>query len=198
MLSDYRFDTVLDIGCGEGLHAEVFRKAGKKVTALDYGKSPYALANNHLMDVIIADFLWHDFGEATYDAVWCSHVLEHQANPNLFLLKINSILKEGGVLALTVPPPKHQIVGGHVGLWNAGLLLYHLVLAGFDCSKAVVKKYDYNISVIVEKHSITLADKLVFDSGDITTIRPYLPAAINYQDWVDDIAFDGDIENIGF
>ena len=70
--------------------------------------------------------------------------------------KINSILKEGGVLAITVPPLKNEIVGGHLSLWNSGILLYQLVVAGFDCREAIVKKYGYNISVIVKKNKINI------------------------------------------
>ena len=61
-----------------------------------------------------------------------SHVLEHQFDPQRFLRKIYECLNPDGVLALTVPPRKDEIVGGHVSLWNGGLLLYHLVLAHLD------------------------------------------------------------------
>ena len=76
---------------------------------------------------------------------------EHQVNPNLFLKKIFNDLKEGGVLAITVPPLKHEIVGGHVTLWNAGLTMYQLVLAGFNCKNISIKSYGYNISVVLKK-----------------------------------------------
>lgn len=198
LIQDYKFDTVLDIGCGEGLHSEIFKSHGKTVTSLDYGKSPYVLNKENNQDFIIADFLEYDFYGKQYDAVWCSHVLEHQSNVNIFLRKINSVLKENGVLAITVPPLKSEIVGGHVCLWNAGLLLYNLVLAGFDCKKAIVKKYGYNISVIVKKKNIDIKSKLVFDNGDISTIRKYLPNKIKYNKNFKDISFNGDIENINW
>jgi hypothetical protein len=93
----------------------------------------------------------------------------------MFLRALAIDCKEGGILAVTVPPFKHEIVGGHVSLWNAGLLTYRLCLAGLDCSQIRLKKYDYNISAIVTKRSIDLP-KLVWDSGDIDTLRPYLPS----------------------
>lgn len=180
------------------MHSEIFKEYGKIVTSLDYGKSPYALDSNNKQDIIIADFMQYDFKDKIFDAIWCCHILEHSLNTNLFLEKINSILKEGGVLAITVPPLKNEIVGGHLSLWNAGLLLYQLVIAGFDCQDAIVKKYGYNISVIVKKNEIDIKNKLVYDNGDISTIKQYLPKQIKYDINFKDISFCGDIENIGW
>ena len=198
LLNNYNFKTVLDIGSGEGLHSEIFKEYGKIVTSLDYGKSPYALDSNNKQDIIIADFMQYDFKDKIFDAIWCCHILEHSLNTNLFLEKINSILKDGGILAITVPPLKNEIVGGHLSIWNAGLLLYQLVIAGFDCKDAIVKKYGYNISVIVKKNEIDIKNKLVYDNGDISTIKQYLPKQIKYDINFKDISFCGDIENIGW
>ena len=103
----------------------------------------------------------------------------------------------GGHISITVPPLKKQIVGGHVNLFNAGLLLYRMVLAGIDCSKAKVKAYDYDISVIVKKteapelHRL-LRNELYYDNGDIEQLAPYLPTGCRHQ------GFDGDIRNINW
>ncbi len=142
LISQYDFATVLDLGCGGGKHSEILRAAGKKVTAIDL--SP---AGN---EAIKADYLQYEFGEQ-FDCVWCCHVLEHQLNVHMFLRKILRDLKNGGILAITVPPLKHQIVSGHMTLWNAGLLLYNLVCAGFDCSAVAIKTYGYNVSIITAK-----------------------------------------------
>lgn len=156
------FTTVLDIGSGDGGHAKVLRSAGKHVTTID---------NNHNAD-INADYLNHGFDQ--FDAIWCAHVLEHQRNVGLFLDKINADLKEGGWLGITVPPLKHEIVGGHVSLWNMGLLLYNLILSGLDCSKAKTYQYGYNLSVLVRKKSINLP-QLRFANGDIEKLSRYFP-----------------------
>ena len=191
LLRDYTFQTVLDIGCGEGKHSDIFLSAGKDVTAVDYGESPYFLNNHSRIKAIVADFNTYEF-DRQFDCVWCCHVLEHQLNPHNFLKKVHSVLKEGGVLCITVPPAKQRIGGGHVSLWNAGLLLYHLVLAGFDCSEAETMRYDYNVSVIVKKHTVDVTDKLVYDAGDITTIRPYLPKNLQYFKGNQDVCFNGE------
>lgn len=167
MLS-YKFDTVLDIGCGGCKYSEMFIQAGKKVTATDYvANKPY---------VVAAEYLDHPF--EPHDAVWCSHVLEHQVDVQSFLHKMIRECKEGGVIAINVPPLKHQIVGGHVSLWNTGLLLYNLVLAGLDLSKARVGTYGYNCSVVTEKISIPVMPPLTSCSDDFISLAKYFPMAV--------------------
>ena len=65
-------------------------------------------------------------------------------------------LKDKVLLAITVPPLKHSIVGGHINLYNAGILLYNLILAEFNCRDARIKQYGYNITIILEKEIIKL------------------------------------------
>lgn len=94
MLDDFSFDSVLDVGCGDGAASLFFKNNGKTVTACDYGRSVHfedTMADN----VIIGDFNTLNF-DKKYDALWCSHVLEHQLNVQVFLEKINSLIFEGG------------------------------------------------------------------------------------------------------
>lgn len=193
LVDDYAFDTVLDVGCGAGEHSERFLEAGKQVTALDYGDSHYFRQNKGRVQALIGDFMTMPF-ETPFDAVWCSHVLEHQLNVQLFLEKLVASAREGGVLALTVPPLKHLIAGGHVSLWNGGLLLYRMVLAGVDCREARLLAYGNNISLLVRKRSITVLDRLEYDRGDLKKIREFLPEGLRYKlDDPVDTPFDGDI-----
>ncbi len=140
----YDFQTVLDIGSGKGEHSKYFESKSRLVTSIDLE------ACGDFVPFIIGDYVKTVF-TSKFECIWCCHVLEHIVNPGAFLDKIFDDLDEGGILAITVPPLKHQIVSGHVSLWNAGLLIYHLVQAGFDCRAAAVKSYGYNISVIVRK-----------------------------------------------
>lgn len=105
------FETVLDIGSGAGEHASYFLSHGKQVTAIDLGNSPYFAKRDDHINVLIGNFNEVIFPQQ-YDCVWASHVLEHQPNVQLFLGRIHAVLREGGVLAITMPPLKHEIVGG--------------------------------------------------------------------------------------
>lgn len=175
VIKNYKFDKVLDVGSGLGVQAKAFREAGKEVVEIDIKKY-------HI------DYM--DYETKPVEFIWASHVLEHQRNVGMFLDKIYKDLLDGGLLVITVPPSKPTIVGGHLSIWNAGLLLYNLVMAGFDCSEAKVYKYGYNISVIVEKHSIELP-KLNYDRGDINKLAMFFPNNIKKD------SFDGRMDVLG-
>jgi SAM-dependent methyltransferase len=160
--------TVLDVGSGGGIHAGHMRNAGMEVFCISM--------------IEPADFLgdYLDFkAPEKFDAIWASHVLEHVTDVGSFLRKCFDDLRDGGVLAVTVPPMKHDLVGGHLTLWNEGVLLYNLISAGFDCSKARVGVYGYNISVIVRKKLALLPGDLHRDEGDIEKLKKYFPLAVH-------------------
>lgn len=177
---------IADVGSGTGEQAQVMR---------DRGKDVYTISLIPPADMV-GDYM-NLFAPEQFDGIWASHVLEHQPNPNDFLKKCFGDLRDGGVLAVTVPPMKTNIVGGHVTLWNAGLLLYHLVLAGFDCREARVSPVyssgpgfpPYNISVIVRKVEAKLPTDLHMDSGDIEKLAEFFPLPV-YQ------GFDGNLQGI--
>lgn len=201
LIEDHDFNSVLDIGAGAMSHAEVFLRNGKDVTAVDFGASIYYRErtphNNSAIKTIVGDFNKTSI-EDLYDCIWASHVLEHQPNAHDFLKKALSCLKEDGIIAITVPPMKHEIVGGHVSLWNAGLLLYHLVLCGVDCSEASILSYGYNISVIVRKRAIPENLNLEHDCGDIRRLRKFLPTGLRYYSNEKDDPFNGNISRLNW
>ncbi len=179
IVEDYNFSTVLDIGCGNGGHTLLFQEYDKKVTSISLQQ-----VNN--MDIIVGDYNSVDF-KKQFDCIWACHVLEHQFNPNFFLKKMNNDLKENGLLCITVPPLKRSIVGGHYSLWNAGLLIYNLIMANFDCSNIRIKKYRYNISIILEKKAIELPSNLPADIGELEMLKDFAPDFFGQN-------FNGDIE----
>ena len=166
LLQREKYVKVLDIGCGTSkVHTKVMQDQGLSVSTCDIFKGvDYQGDYNQLKNLPV------------FEGIWASHILEHQLNVNKFLKKIHSDLIEQGYLCITVPPLKHQIVGGHVTLWNAGLLIYNLVLAGFDCSSIKVKQYGYNISIILQKKSILKMPQLTYDTDDLTILKEYFPA----------------------
>lgn len=158
------FCRVLDLGSGNGDQTKVLRT---KFRVSTISLRPPA--------DIIGDYLQTKIDP--FDGIWCSHVLEHQPNVNTFLRKVYDDLTEDGVLAITVPPRKDAVVGGHLNLFNAGTLVYNLIMAGFDCSKARVATYDYNVSVIVQKRP-TGPVALSMDNGDIERLAKFFPVPV--------------------
>lgn len=164
--SGLEFSSVLDIGSGSGVQASHFRSLNKRVTTINL--EPPA--------DYVGDYL--DIDVPQHDLVWACHVLEHQPNPNLFLKKCFADC--GQWFCVTVPPLKHEIVGGHLTLWNAGLLIYNMIIAGWNCRYARIMQYGYNISVIVEKKEAILP-KLRMDQGDIEILSGYFPFEVRQE-----------------
>ena len=201
LLDYFEFESVLDIGGGTGEHASLFASYGKKVTCIDFGTSVYAQRmvrpelkkewSSDKIKLLHGDFNSIDLDTNGFGCVWASHVLEHQKDVSRFLRKIHFLLNEGGVLCITVPPAKHQIVGGHLTLWNAGLLIYNLVVNGFNCRNISICQYGYNISAILIKESILKMPALTYDNGDLNTLSPYLPSGLGE-------GFNGDIRNLNW
>jgi SAM-dependent methyltransferase len=140
LISNYEFTSVLDIGSGEGEHKRFLQFFGKEVFSVDILKTAD----------YIGDFLEVAF-DRKFDVVWCSHVLEHQRNTGIFLDKIYDVIKENGILAITVPThPRERLISGHLSSWSVPLLCYNLIMAGFNCNKAEILA-TYELGLIVRK-----------------------------------------------
>ena len=95
--------SLFDIGAGVGILADIMMKRGWEATGIEASKKGVDYAKKKLgIELIHGDFL-----KATvknkYDAVTANHVIEHMHNPNSFLKKAGSILKDNGILLLGMP-----------------------------------------------------------------------------------------------
>ena len=93
---------LLDIGCGGGLVSEPMARLGFAVTGIDAGADMLAVAQRHAaeMDLVI-DYLQSTVedlaaGGASYDAVLALEVVEHVADPALFLTAAARLIAPGG------------------------------------------------------------------------------------------------------
>ncbi len=143
LCEDPNIKTVLDIGSGAGEQTRLLRMFGKEVYTTDI----------HTLSDFPGDFMQIDFGRQ-FDAVICSHVLEHQRNVGSFLDKMISLVPDGGTIAIAVPyHTQNNIVLGHLTVWSVNLLLYNLVQAGLNCEHAACMQ-DNEITVVVKKQPI--------------------------------------------
>jgi SAM-dependent methyltransferase len=180
-----RPSSILDVGSGAGTHSYFFRNCGISARTLDFGTSKYASDQMNEIDYV-GNF--YDLQiDKRFECVWACHVLEHQPNSGEFLGRCRELLTDDGFIAVTVPPAKQIIVGGHLSIWNEGLLLYNLVRAGFDCSEAIVLRYGYNITVIA-KRACDVPRSASFDAGDLRDLRGRFPRTLV---WIGPDAFVG-------
>ena len=178
---------VLDVGCGVNADASrAFIESVQSVLGVDRADTNFTHPKFvHLKQ----DFF--GVGWDMFDVVWVSHVVEHALNPHTFLTDITESCVEGGIIAITVPPMKQFVVGGHVNLFNAGILIYRMILSGLDMKHCQVLQYRYNVSVVVRKRAITLPT-LKNDCGDIQSLSEFFPEEYNTH------GFNGDIRELNW
>ena len=98
--------SVFDIGCGGGAFLKFLLDKGYKVSGLEVGESAKEEAERVLgiKDVVrVGDFLETNFKGETFSAILITDVVEHLHNPHLYLEKISSILKPGGLIIIRTP-----------------------------------------------------------------------------------------------
>ena len=94
---------VLDVGCGGGILSEAMTRLGAKVTGIDMGEAPLAVARLHLEE----SGLQVDYQPATaeafsqkhpdaFDVVTCLELLEHVPDPSSVVSACRNLVRLGG------------------------------------------------------------------------------------------------------
>lgn len=98
---------LLDVGCGAGIAAEAFARAGLRVTAIDAAAETIAAARLHAERAGLAiDYRVAAPEElvaegARFDAVTALEVVEHVADRGAFLAALAALCRPGGMLFLS-------------------------------------------------------------------------------------------------
>ncbi len=194
MASRLPFNRILDVGFGHGAASRFFRLKGKSVVAIDrdikYRDAPLEVMKEAGIEIDESSF--ENFQpQGEIDAIWLSHVLEHTLDVGEFLRKSHSILSAEGWLFVMVPPFKHEVVGGHVTPgWNIGILMYVLLLSGFDIKNGHFVRHGYNICAFVQKGTVALPE-LCHDQGDIEKTQNLWPIEVRQ-------GFDGNLTSVNW
>jgi SAM-dependent methyltransferase len=152
-------DLVLDLGCGFGRHAYEAARRGADVIAVDPGTSEVegvasvfaAMVEAGELDgasarvgTVQGDGLRLPFGDAAFDRVICSEVLEHLPDDRTAMGELARVLRPGGTMAVTVPrygpelvnwalsDEYHAVEGGHVRIYRRRQLLERLRASGLE------------------------------------------------------------------
>lgn len=150
---------VLDLGCGMGRHAFEALLRGADVVACDLGRAEVTTVRDTIAALAAAeaettrplmgaavqgDGARLPFGDAAFDRVIASEVLEHVPDDQAACAELARVLKPGGRLAVTVPawwPEKicwmlsddyhaPAAAGGHVRIYRKRRLAWRLAAAG--------------------------------------------------------------------
>jgi 2-polyprenyl-6-hydroxyphenyl methylase/3-demethylubiquinone-9 3-methyltransferase len=96
----------LDVGCGAGLLAEPLARLGAKATGIDASPEVIAVARDHAAAMgLEVDYRVGDVQELNgrFDLITCMEVIEHVADPSVFLTALAKRVAPGGLLILSTP-----------------------------------------------------------------------------------------------
>lgn len=95
--------TVLDVGCGGGILSESMARLGARVTGIDMGDAPLAVAKLHLKESnVCVDYFrvsaeeLADKQPGTFDIVTCLEMLEHVPDPASTVRALARLVRPGG------------------------------------------------------------------------------------------------------
>ena len=96
---------LVDVGCGGGILAEAMAQRGAKVTGIDMGEAPLAVAKLHQLESgVDVDYFQSTAEElavkapATFDIVCCLEMLEHVPDPGAVIKACADMAKPGAAL----------------------------------------------------------------------------------------------------
>ncbi len=97
---------VLDAGCGDGEFTAFLSSLGFQVSGMELSETAAKKARDRCpeADILVGSLEERlPFANASFDAIWCTEVLEHLFDVHGVLAEFNRVLKRGGVLLLTTP-----------------------------------------------------------------------------------------------
>ena len=177
-------DSVLDLGCGPGLYASRFARAGLQVTGVDYSRRSIEYATNHAREnQLDIHYRYQNYlelnDENQYEAAFLIYGDYCPLNPeqrSTLLRNVHRALKPGGWFVLDVTTrecrKKHGVknswYASESGFWKPGP---HLVLeAGFDYPEQ---------SIWLDQYTVIEAD------GNVSVYRnwfqDYTPEAVTAE-----------------
>jgi SAM-dependent methyltransferase len=113
---------VLDLGCGDGAFCAELASAGMEPVGAEVAEAALARARERHPSLRFELVPAHGplpLGDAAFDVVWASEVIEHVADTARWLSEARRVLRPGGTLLVTTP-------------YHGRLKNVRLALAGFE------------------------------------------------------------------
>jgi SAM-dependent methyltransferase len=129
---------VLDVGCGQGIALEEFRRLGLPAVGVTLGPD-YEVCRAKGFNVLRQDQSFLEFDGEEFDFLWCRHVLEHSIAPFFTLSEYRRLTRPGGLVYVEVPAPDtpvhHEVNPNHYSVLTASAWLSLFQRAGFTLER---------------------------------------------------------------
>lgn len=121
---------ILDVGCGDGtLGRHLRERQGARVTGITYSEAEAVRARDGLEEVVVADLdTWEPAPNTPpFDAIICSHVLEHLRDAGRLLRVLRRLVTPQGTLLVALPNvlfwrQRLEFLGGRFQYTRGGLM----------------------------------------------------------------------------
>jgi 2-polyprenyl-3-methyl-5-hydroxy-6-metoxy-1,4-benzoquinol methylase len=146
---------ILDVGCGSGsLGRRLKEMRQAEITGLTWSGPEAEEARRHLDRVVVADLETTDLSalRPPYDAILCSHVLEHIRDPAVVLRGLRPLLKPRGTLVVAIPNvmqwrQRLVFLKGHFKYSEGGLMdRTHLRFFDWETATELLRDSGWSIS----------------------------------------------------
>jgi SAM-dependent methyltransferase len=127
---------VLDVGCGQGVALELFKKERFSAVGITLNSEDVSVCRQKGYEVYEMDQSFLDFNDEEFDFIWCRHCLEHSIFPYFTLAELFRVLKRKGYLYIEVPAPdtvgNHHSNKNHYSVLGKNMWVELIKRSGFD------------------------------------------------------------------
>jgi 2-polyprenyl-3-methyl-5-hydroxy-6-metoxy-1,4-benzoquinol methylase len=154
----------LDVGFGLGFHLYIAQKLGYQVYGTELDKDCIDFVQPYILDAQLynGDLLSAKYENNQFDIINICHVIEHLIDPNSYLLELNRIVKNEGLIIVSTP--------------NIGALAYQLfrvvnflsfkiplIVDGLEHTVIFNQK---NLRTVIENHGFAIVDQYTESVND--------------------------------
>lgn len=150
-------DSVLDVGCGSGRHSQDICESGGLVYALDINEESLRRTHSLLQGkcvVVMGDITNLPFKDSSFDKIVCSEVLEHVVDDEQGIREMVRVLKNDGILAVSIPSYLSEIICWKLSKEYHGGVGDHIRM--YKTNEIVAKLKQNGLSVYAIRHKQAL------------------------------------------